>query len=324
MNPMSGAPVPFAQLQSTAAATVKILDNNGTGSGFFVVLPIHRNGQNFIYGLMTNNHVLDEYAIGTDCTITLQMMQGKEIYRHKIRANDFRFTCPLIDVTFVELDPMKYGRENFLKPEDKCEPGSRVYVTQYPGGGELCLAQGRIRSIWGFDILHEVSTDYGSSGSPLLNQDGRVVGVHRARRPNEQCNVATRIGIAISAIQRLMTGARQDAGLATAPARNLTHGQTQELRDRGLQQTTDPNVFISPRSLFVTALWFYRTNHAWYWTPRQPNSFTSMEDLRECNWSIIGETDPIIAIGGYWDGQHPADRNVTLITWLGETRLRFL
>lgn len=199
-----------------------------------------------------------------------------------------------------------------------------MYITQYPGGGELCFAQGRIRSIWGFDILHEVSTDYGSSGSPLFNKDGRVVGIHKARRENEQCNVATRIGIAISAIQRLVTGHRQNTGLSATSPRSLTHSQTQELRDRGLKQTTAPNVFISPSSLFVTTLWFYRTNHAWYWTPRQPKSLTSLDDLQDCNWSIIGETDPIIAIGGDWDGQQPAGRNITLITWLGETRLRFL
>ena len=324
MNSMSGTPVPFAQLQSTATATVKIVDNHGYGSGFFVVLPINCNGKDFLYGLMTNNHVLDEYAIGTGRTITFQMKQGNEVHRHKIGVNDFRFTCPLIDVTFVELDPENYGRDNFLIPEDRCEPGSRIYITQYPGGGELCLAQGRIRSIWGFDILHEVSTDYGSSGSPLLNQNGRVVGVHKARRPNEECNVATRIGVVISAIQRMLKGPRQDARFATAPARNLTHRQKQELSNKGLQETTAPNVFISPSSTFVTTLWFYRTNHAWYWTPREPNSVTSLSDLQECNWSIIGETDPIIAIGGYWDGRRPADRNVTLITWLGETRLRFL
>ena len=59
-------------------------------------------------------------------------------------------------------------------------------------------------------MVHEVSTAYGSSGSPVVNRDGRVVGVHKSRRPEESCNVATRIGTVISGIAKLIESNRAE------------------------------------------------------------------------------------------------------------------
>ena len=200
----------LATLVEAAAATAKVWRNGHiAGSGFLVKLPILVHGK-VLRGLMTNNHVLDRYILETGATITFQLEKSGRTYQHQIKPGDFRFTCPLIDVTFIELSERAYNRETFLETEEKCTPGSNLYITQHPGGGELSFAQGKLRQFWGFDMLHEASTEYGSSGSPVVNRDGRVVGVHKSRRPEESCNVATQIGTIISGIAKLIESSRAE------------------------------------------------------------------------------------------------------------------
>ena len=86
------------------------------------------------------------------------------------------------------------------------------------------------------------------------------------------------------------------------------------LRDHGLIETKDPFMFISPSSKNITPLWFFRTNHAWYWTPTEPDK--NIKVSVSANWLIIYPGGSLKVIGGYWNGQEPADRNIKLIHWL--------
>ena len=81
--------------------------------------------------------------------------------------------------------------------------------------------------------------------------------------------------------------------------------------------------FISPGSLGITPLWFYRTHCAWFWTPAEPKNL-NMEELIICNWSLIQGNFPIKAIGGLWNNMAPAERNIALIEYLIKSGLRFL
>jgi len=110
---------------------------------------------------------------------------------------------------------------------------------------------------------------------------------------------------------------------ARLPAKLLSPQEIEELSHHGLQATTSPFVFLSPASASVTALLFYRTNHAWYWTPSIPKDY-SMNEIKNLNWSIIHHYEPIMAIGGYWNGIRPARRNIELIEWLITTKLKYL
>ena len=326
----------LATLVEAAAATAKVWRNGHiAGSGFLVKLPILVHGK-VLRGLMTNNHVLDRYILETGATITFQLEKSGRTYQHQIKPGDFRFTCPLIDVTFIELSERAYNRETFLETEEKCTPGSNLYITQYPGGGELSFAQGKLRQFWGFDMLHEVSTEYGSSGSPVINRNGCVVGVHKARRPEESCNVATRIGIAISAIRKLIQSNRRDARFSVGPAKQLTRSELQQIDSMGLRATDVSNVFIYPGSYYeirfwvriqlykTTPMWFYRTNHAWYRTPGRPKSLENLGQLQMCDWTVIGETDPVVADGGCCDGKQQAPPHVQLVNWLSRNGMQYL
>ena len=101
---------------------------------------------------------------------------------------------------------------------------------------------------------------------------------------------------------------------------SLTSEQIQELKNKGLELTSIPNIFISLPSYNATPIWFYRTIHAWYWTPTKPDK----NNLNKANWMIIAPGNSLEAIGGEWDGIQPVQRNRDLIHWLEETDLKYL
>ena len=70
----------------------------------------------------------------------------------------------------------------------------------------------------------------------------------------------------------------------------------------------------------MTPIWFYRTKYAWYWTPTKPDK----NELNKINWMIIYPGNSLEVIGGDWDGQEPAPKNIYLIHWLEKNGLKFL
>ena len=56
--------------------------------------------------------------------------------------------------------------------------GEAVLILQHPNGSDLVLAQGGVLGKSGTRLQYRVNTDHGSSGSPVLNTDWRVVGLH--------------------------------------------------------------------------------------------------------------------------------------------------
>ena len=210
--------------------------NNGGGSGFFVELPIPSE-ENPMSGLMTNNHVLDSKCIQPGNTISIRLNEYKKEF--VLNEKDFIFTSELIDVTFIQLsneiidDIILNCPIHFLYPRfDNHKKGNLIYILQYPNK-EFSYAKGRIQSITGFNYFHTASTERGSSGSPLLDREMGIIGIHKAGSESKKLNIATNINVIIYAI-RLLYNKRyiNDLNKAREPTKVLSEDETKLLKKK--------------------------------------------------------------------------------------------
>ena len=81
----------------------------------------------------------------------------------------------------MELDDIMVN--NIINNENKNELyiNETFYIIQYPEG-ELSVSYGTLENIFKdekYTFFHKCSTKEGSSGSPILNLDNKIVGIHR-------------------------------------------------------------------------------------------------------------------------------------------------
>lgn len=302
---------------------IEYINNNKRikGTGFLVELPIP-NSNNPMKGLMTNNHILD-HKILLKKEISLSFdLENKSF---NLYPNDHLiFSDPFLDVTFIKLkdEELEELGLDCLEIHEEKSITTGAFIVQYPNGKNLSIAQGKIKSRWGYNIFHTVSTDHGSSGGPLvLINNNKIIGIHKSGMKELNCNAATNIQTIVEALRVIYNSKINNKLSIIKRARTpLEDKEINELKDYGLIETNSPYIFISPRSEGVTPLWFYRTNHAWYWTPTEPK----LGDIYTSNWLIIYPGGSLKVIGGYWHGQEPAKRNIVLIHWLESTGLKYL
>lgn len=71
-----------------------------------------------------------------------------------------------------------------------------VFTSGYPYGDQIVTSSGRIISIDNFEFEHDIATDIGSSGSPVILIDtSKVIGIHK--QANKNYNIGTFIDVII-------------------------------------------------------------------------------------------------------------------------------
>ncbi len=165
-----------------AKSVCRVVTPTGLGSGFMI-----KNGF-----LITNNHVIEDPEIAKKTHVEFNYQEdlhGKLLpsYKYKLDHSSFK-TNQKLDYSIVKVvdDPaMKpLATWQFLEFETDKNPGINEHVTiiQHPDGGpkQIALTANQIANIYEYCLQYTTDTLPGSSGSPVLNDDWKVIAIHHA------------------------------------------------------------------------------------------------------------------------------------------------
>ncbi len=172
--------------QKKEDAICELISDSGTslGTGFFCQTTIQYKTIKFLF---TCNHVLDKLKIQIGSTI--QLKHKGTIKNIEITKNRFVCTNEELDYTCIEI----FDNENFdnyfeIDPNINCDNPFEQYIDdsfaiiQSPGDEDVSVAKGKIEEIKNNkNIIHSVSTNDGSSGSPIIlsTENLNVIGTHQ-------------------------------------------------------------------------------------------------------------------------------------------------
>ena len=162
------------------------------GSGFFIKFKKPNSDSKYKYLMMTFEQVIQKEIIERE------PIQFKMVYFYEKYSMNFSFnkserfikeymTDFNIDATIIEIKPNEIPVNLFLEPDYNIKNPKRyindeIIIHQYPSEYEQCVSQGKILNINNREIVHESSTEPGSSGSPIIlkNKDEvMVIGIHK-------------------------------------------------------------------------------------------------------------------------------------------------
>ena len=156
------------------------------GSGFFCKLNIKDFNNIQRPFLMTNNHVINEDYLESSNKLYIEIDRKDKILdlNNRIKLTNKENDFTIIEIKnydkiyhFFEVSPdiFENNSEDSLKNMD-------IILPQFPGGKALSIGFGSILEIKDNIIRHNISTEYGSSGSPILSEkDLKLIGIHNKR-----------------------------------------------------------------------------------------------------------------------------------------------
>lgn len=167
----------LAKALEAARAVVRIaLVGGGAGSGFMVSPTL----------LLTNHHVIADQpqADGAELWFDYEL-DGAGHPRSPTIARPTNegllLTDPTLDFSLIRVaEPPDFGAPlRFARHQ--AEKGRRVAIIQHPGGGhkQISLQNNFVAHADARLLQYYTSTEAGSSGSPVFDDDFRVVGLHR-------------------------------------------------------------------------------------------------------------------------------------------------
>jgi S1-C subfamily serine protease len=149
------------------------------GTAWAIDLP---NGveEEFPTTLITNHHVIEK-CIGLDETVTVALLYKDEVKARIIKwdkENDLAVLATTLDIEPLELS------------EYEPWPGYWTMALGSADGYEGSVAFGSVLNGTDYELLLTTNLSHGNSGGPLVDNEGRVVGVVTWRSTTEQYNGA--------------------------------------------------------------------------------------------------------------------------------------
>jgi len=140
------------------------------GSGFII------SSDGYIF---TNNHVVEKAD-----KIKVKLAGGKE-YDAEVKGKD-----PTTDIALIKIKPEGSLRVVELGDSERLQVGERVIAFGHPWGMEQIVSSGIVSAISAKGDIGFIQTDFpiypGSSGGPLINMEGKVIGINTAIEPQTQ------------------------------------------------------------------------------------------------------------------------------------------
>ncbi len=171
----------------------KIQIQNKTGTGFFIKL--YKNNRE-LFCLLSNEHVIKKEYIELKETIYIYYDYEKKYHLIKLNKSErFIEYNQKMDVTIIEIIKSDNIKDDyFLIPDfEKINVGQKIFIPQFPNG-ELSFSFGKIIKIDNYNLTHDASTDFGSSGSPIfLKGKTNVIGMHKQGNETKKENYGTLI-----------------------------------------------------------------------------------------------------------------------------------
>ena len=224
----TSTPTLSSMVEQVTAGVVQIVTSSGTGSGFI----IDEEGL-----VVTNAHVVEGFE-----TVDVRLASGQS-YQAEVMGVDAATDLALLDLRgVIEFETVALGES------DAVAVGEEVIAMGYPlGSNDILIGSASVTSgivsakrtsRLGIDLLQtDVAVNPGSSGGPLLDRDGQVVGVNTLKvfesgdgRPVEGIGLAVAINVVRDTLDFLARGGEViplsptlgTAKLAPTPARSVS------------------------------------------------------------------------------------------------------
>ena len=302
--------------------------NKNKELGFLVKIPI-ANKSSFITGLLTKFY-FDESILGYIKEINIfnngNLMLNLD---SEYLENIFIFSDEFLNISFIELKNCDFDYIDVFDGDKIDKIPDTINLIKYSKEINACNnVYGNSVEKWGvFLIYHELDDllymNYKSTSttSGLIIND-KLFGIYKQNIFKNE--IATNIDAICKAIE-LNYNERNNIKNSVyfyKPKKQhiLNEEEINELKNIGLELTDIPNILVSPPAFITTPIWFYRTKHAWYWTPTRPDK----DNINRSNWMIISPKNSVKAIGGIYNGQKPAPKNIDLIHFLEASKLKYL
>ena len=194
-----GTPVVISDI--VRKSVCKITIDEASATGFLVI--IQPNAVDKLFGLLTNNHVLSPSNVldNDSCHLQCQCLQPcSEPIKFDLSKRGYFYSSDklFMDATFIQLPPdMIHDFDNagavWLSIDyNDAKAGDKVFIIQHSAEqskGTMCTSHGVVE---GLDPVktddkgnsytvfkHSVTTEKGSSGSPVVTEEGRLIGLYR-------------------------------------------------------------------------------------------------------------------------------------------------
>ena len=193
--------------------------SEGEGTGFFTKIPFKSK---LLPVLITNNHVLGENQIKNNNIITLSLNYDKIKKNIKINKDRKTYTNKELDITIIEIQEnndklnnlyiildddiinyFKYNKKENVDFLKNIYSNKSIYILHYLKGNDIVVSYGQPPKFNKTEINHKCSTEYGSSGAPiLLINNQKLIGIHSEGHPRFEYNIETLIIYAIIEFQK--------------------------------------------------------------------------------------------------------------------------